>query len=1309
MKFSISYLVCLFTGFIAVNSPALGQSFNPKQGARIVLLGNTFVDRMQYYNHFEATLHRSFPGRQLVVRNLGWSADEPALMPRPLNFGDVHTHLAKQKADIVLMGFGMNESFKGAGGIPQYQKDLTTFIKSLQKRKYNKISAPQLVLISPIAHEDVGGYYPKPVEHNQNLALYTEAMRNVALKTGVRFIDLFKPSSAAMIGSAAAPLTINGIHLNDRGYQLASQWMAAQLGLKAVTTGDAETKEIGEVIGMKNQQFFYRWRAVNGEYIYGRRKAPFGIRSFPAEMEKLDKMVENLDKIIWEMSLNPASKGYGKALAIVNEIAPESVDNEGYAHDHRASMNPAVKPYPATTDQFVIQKGYEINLFASEQDFPLEKPVNMVFDARGRLWVALIPSYPHYLPGSPPSDRILILEDTDGDGRADRHTIFADKLYLPLSFEFWNGGVLVSAEPNLLFLKDTDGDDKADVRELVLQGFGTEDSHHALHAFTYGQDGALYWHEGVFLHTQTETPYGPVRGQDGASYRFEPRTGKLSNYVSYHYNNPWGNVFDRWGVHYIGDASDGKNYYATPMTGKITYPTQHSPINMFTMTRVRPTAGIEIVSSRHFPDEAQGNFLVNNNIGFQGIKQHRIVPKGSGFVGEEVENLLQSTDLNFRPVDLKFGPDGALYVVDWFNPLVGHMQHSIRDPRRDKAHGRIWRITYPGRPLVKSPRISEQSVVELLENFKVHEDRLRYRTRTQLRAQSPDEVMPQLEKWIAGLDKNDEQYEHNLLEALWMFQDFDVVQTELLAQLLRAKDPRARAAATRVLLYWQDRIPNALDLMQVQVNDESPRVRLEAVMALSHANSEKATEITLQALNHPTDYYLDYAIKETMKYLKPVWLTNFVKDKTYLAQKPEWISYLLGMNVLKDLNRSSTQEAGRTNIQPVYEVTLKELRSLPKEEAVLLATLTRSDVTSAERKAALASLAAQNNVTPINYLIGAIRKTGKNEALSNLLLTWKKSDLELSKNELISQLVDASVTATKETGYAALLSFDPSVWSRVKQNANEQVALLNSIALLRDSTAKLAFYSTVKMLIDSVGSDSSVRAAAIKVLGNIRPTDQENILFISQFLEPKSPYLAPAVETLSGLRASSFTTSSSTVTDRILVIAQQINEQTRKELWFAPMIALGKKVAKKLPKTDSEKALFILESTGTFEVTITALPSKMLFDKKSITLPAGRPVAIHFSNPDEMPHNLVVIKGGSLEKVGAAADAMALKSDGFEKNFVPSLPEVLYATPLLNPGEKQTLSFTTPSEPGEYEFVCTFPGHWMMMRGTIKVTKTTDI
>jgi hypothetical protein len=440
-------------------------------------------------------------------------------------------------------------------------------------------------------------------------------------------------------------------------------------------------------------------------------------------------------------------------------------------------------------------------------------------------------------------------------------------LYLPIGLELGYGKVFVSEQPNLMVLEDTNGDDKADKRELILHGFDSADSHHACHAFTWDPGMALHFQEGTFLHTQIETPYGPVRGHNANIYRFEPRTWKLDNYVSYPFANPWGHYFDRWGQDFVADASGGANYYATAFSGDVDYPNKHGSLQQFLKKQWRPTAGCELVSSRNFPDEAQGDYLLNNVIGFQGTLQYKLREEGSGFAADPVEpSLLRSSDPNYRPVALQFGPDGALYVIDWFNPLIGHMQHSIRDPNRDHSHGRIWRITYKNRPLVAAPKIAGETIPKLLDLLKEYEDRTRYRVRRELSERKTEDVMTALDQWISGLDKSDANYEHNMLEALWVRQQHNTPDQKLLEMVLKSPDYRARAAATRVLCYWRDRINEPLKLLEQQVNDDHPRVRLEAIRALSFfrgKDADPARQIAVASLVLPQDSYLEYTWKET--------------------------------------------------------------------------------------------------------------------------------------------------------------------------------------------------------------------------------------------------------------------------------------------------------------------------------------------------------------------------------------------------------------------------------------------------------------
>jgi mono/diheme cytochrome c family protein len=248
---------------------------------------------------------------------------------------------------------------------------------------------------------------------------------------------------------------------------------------------------------------------------------------------------------------------------------------------------------------------------------------------------------------------------------------------------------------------------------------------------------------------------------------------------------------------------------------------------------VRPTSGLEFVYSRHFPEEVQGDFLINNTIGFLGMKQHQLTDDGTGYKSKHRMDLMVGEDRNFRPVDMEFAPDGSLYVIDWHNILIGHMQHNARDPLRDHSHGRVYRITYPSRPLVVPAKVYGATVEELLEYLKLPEYRTRYRVRRELRGRNASEVLPKLKKWVIALDKNDPNYEHHVLEALWVSWGLNKVDQQLLNQLLNAKDYHARAAAVKVLRYTGHQVKNQAALLAKAAQDSHGRVRMEAFVAAS--------------------------------------------------------------------------------------------------------------------------------------------------------------------------------------------------------------------------------------------------------------------------------------------------------------------------------------------------------------------------------------------------------------------------------------------------------------------------------------------
>lgn len=880
---------CAVVGLFASAAVAAdGPLLELQKGDKIVLVGNTLAERMQYFGHFETLLHSRFPKHELVVRNLGWSGDEIALRPRSKDFADHGHTLSDHQPNVILAFFGFNESFAGPAGLPQFEADLERFLAEPQKiddfatsrgewdkkpdatREVKKLAGLRTIaLVSPIACGDVAfGSHQKPDDFtatNGNVELYATAMARIAKKHNVPFVDLYtvtlwqKLTTRNRI-STKAELTINGVHLNGHGDRIVGEILDKSLFGPRPSVDSGSYEKLRAAVNEKNLQFFYDYRAVNGYYIYGGRKNPFGVVNFPVEFAKLRKMIEVRDRRVWAVA-------QGKEVPPIiddSTTGPLPVIETNY-------KNPIVLTTPEEeTKKFELPEGYAINLFASEEQFPeLRKPVQFSFDAKGRLWVTTMESYPMYIPGTPPSDKILILEDTDGDGRADKSTVFADGLHIPTGIEFGRGGVFVAQQPNLMFLKDTDGDDRADVREYVLHGFDSADSHHSISAFTYDQGGALYFEEGTFHHTQVETPYGPKRCVNAGVFRWEPRTWKFDVFVSFGFANPWGHVVDAWGNNFIADASPGANYFGAAFSGDVDYPNKHGNLKQFLVKQWRPTAGCELVSSRNFPDDAQGNYLLNNCIGFQGVLQYTMRDDGSGFVADPVEPLLQSSDPNFRPVDIEFGPDGALYLCDWFNPLVGHMQHNLRDPNRDHSRGRIWRVHYTKRPLVKPAKIDGASIAELLNVLKTEpEERTQYRARIELWNRDTTEMMEEVKTWLAGLDENSADYENLRLEALWLHQAHDVVDTGLLNAVLDSPDPRARAAATRVLCYWRDRVKDPIATLQDKVNDEHPRVRLEAVRALSFFHEQPALDAAVEALIYEPDDYVKYALDETMKTLE---------------------------------------------------------------------------------------------------------------------------------------------------------------------------------------------------------------------------------------------------------------------------------------------------------------------------------------------------------------------------------------------------------------------------------------------------------
>ena len=788
-------------------------------GDTVAILGNGLPDRMQHDGWFETLLQSQLGEQQVRFRNLSASGDRPNSYPRSSGVPSITTYLQHVKADVVFAFFGYSESFDNKPD--DHQKQLVDFVRRTRGSKANSKSFPRIVLFSPIAHEDTRSpNVPDGKAHNVQLEAYTKATEAAAKEAGVAFVDLFHPS-LALFKSAAAPLTINGIHLTEEGNrQLAEVIAKALLNQSVSASGSMES--LRTAVLDKDTHWHARYRSRDANDVFGGRSTLSFVDGqnnavvLQHELAMFDVLTANRDERVW-------ARAVGKDKNIDDGNVPKPVpvisNVGGKSKSSNAGKEGALRYISGEEGlkHMAVAKGFEANLFADEKQFPqLINPVQMQVDAKGRLWASVWPTYPMWEPLKPMNDALLIFHDDNNDGKADRVTEFA-KIQNPLGFEFWGGGVLVTCPPEIIFLKDTDGDDKADVRIVMLQGLDSSDTHHGANNLIMGPDGGIYWQSGVFMVHNHEHPWGPSL-QTGASamYRFDPRRFTIAMHAG-NSPNPHGISFDGWGYHFATDGTGGRAYQVRPDA-------KGFKMAELLKKEVRPVTANEVVSSTHFPESMQGDFLICNVIGFLGIKHYHLTrnPETGAVWGEPAgdeltvtkENadgtktedksrgFLMSGDKNFRPSDAIFGSDGALYVADWHNVIIGHMQHNVRDPNRDHQHGRIYRVTAKGRPLQQPVAIAGQPIPALLENLKNPADSVRHRTRVELSGRDTKEVIAATQSWLKQFDPTKAEHAHHLLEALWLHQQHNVQNAALLDQVLKSPEPHARIAANTVKHLW---------------------------------------------------------------------------------------------------------------------------------------------------------------------------------------------------------------------------------------------------------------------------------------------------------------------------------------------------------------------------------------------------------------------------------------------------------------------------------------------------------------------------
>jgi putative membrane-bound dehydrogenase-like protein len=952
------------------------------------------------------------------------------------------------------------------------------------------------------------------------------------------------------------------------------------------------------------------------------------------------------------------------------DIYPEEIFD--YTKRHEVpKMQEALAPGES---QKLIQTpvDFEMQLFAAEPD--IVNPIAMAWDERGRLWIVEATDYPNNFreTDKAANDRIKILEDTNGDGKADKFTVFAEGLNIATSLVFANGGVIVSQPPHFLFMKDTNGDDKADTQETIITGWGKHDTHAGPSNLKYGFDNKVW---GVLGYSGFN---GTVDGKQlsfpQGVYNFRP-DGKEFEFLAPTSNNTWGLGFSEDNNVFISTANNTHSaYYSLPAkymqrklpdltaqatnTAQGTNTAELTPRNVQAVEKIdghyeahpltpnlrqvdvvggyTSAAGHNLYTARNFPKEYWNRIAFVNEPTVRLVHKAIIEPKGSGFAEKDGWNFLASSDEWFGPVHAEVGPDGAVWVADWYNFIIQHnvfverqapslmvipfteqphgQGNAFESQLRDKNHGRIYRIVYKNAKPYTPVKLAKGDTQSLL----------------------------------AAL-KNDNMF--------W------------------------RMTAQRLLVEAQDQaaIPGLYALINDQKVDEiglnSPAVHalwtLHGLGALKGTNAE-ALQMAIKALSHPAAGVRKAAVavlpKDQRASVEALQKSNVLNDPNLNVR----------LTALKEMAAyPASEELGRM----VYEASLKKENVndewLPKALLAAAAAHDKGFLAAADQNPAAADASPELNlnrrlVTAVKNEVYPLGRRGGLQFppdVTGRVIKVKGSVVKETDKELQGLIM---AHGGRENGYGVFIQ-DGKLKMVVRQNGKTyQAASTKPLPEKFDFVAQMTETGAMSIQVDGkqVGKGKAPALFKKPLNQNLRTgRDVENehrmgnyegdFAFVGNFQNATLELEKPAV------KASA--------------------SQPK-----------GKATAVKAPAAQAPKSNII---------NIEVVKDVLQFDKKQITVQAGQKVTIVLENPDGMQHNLVVIQPGTLDKVGAAADLLARDPKGAELNYVPRIPEVLHATKLLNTGESFTLEFTAPSVPGEYPYVCTFPGHWRGMNGIMKVVE----
>jgi putative membrane-bound dehydrogenase-like protein len=957
---------------------------------------------------------------------------------------------------------------------------------------------------------------------------------------------------------------------------------------------------------------------------------------------------------------------------------PDVAYVDGFNVPNYENRNPAPKyqlPFtPEDSMKFIqVPAEFKLELFANEPD--IIKPITFSFDERGRLWIVEAIDYPNQvLNGAPGNDRIKILEDTDGDGRADKFTVFAEHLNIPTSLTFANGGVIVAAAPNILFLKDTNGDDKADVRQVLSTGWGISDTHAVASNLQYAPDNYIW---GVVGYSGFN---GDVNGKHfqfaQAAYRFKP-DGSGLEHMTTTTNNTWGLGFSETFDVFGSTANNDPSWYmAIPNryfdgvqglpAGRGSGPGYQSNAQFYAAHYVTPyirqvdvqggytaAAGHYLYTARSFPKKYWNRIAFITEPTAHLIGQAVMEGQGAGFVARDAWNLMAGAEEWVAPVHAQVGPDGAVWVADWYNFIaqhnptpVGHSNgkgNAYETSMRDHSRGRIYRVVYKNAPAARKRSLSKTDIAGLLSALSSDNMLWRLHAQRLIVERGQKDVIPQLVALVRNTSVDEVGTNGGAMHALWALHGLGELSGttseayRTAVQALAHPAAGVRKAAAMVL-------PKADVAAQAIINagllqDRDPHTRLAAVLAIAEMPASAAVARGVykasQAADNYTDRWLSRALYVAAMRHKENFLTEYRADPA--AVPPTALPIALRIGNTKPDWRSPDGGTLAADWKDMQVPGNWEARGLPDFDGVVWFTRT-FDASSA---AAMLSLGR----------------------ISNAAEVWVNG-LSLALAPPPAPPAAAPGAAAPGGGRGA----GPGGRGAAAAAPPQGRGNVPPLYALPEGTLR-----------------SGTNAITVRIQNN-----RNDGGFLGA---PESMYLQVG---------ESRTPLAGTWKYRV---ERQTNAGAlySKPGELAAHVALASSTGTGSTGPVGAAAMPVVAQAPDIVLQLGVVPNQMKFDKTELIVGAGQLVEIRITNPDAMQHNFVLGAAGALDQIGAAADDVAKSPTGQVQQYVPDTPLVLFSTKLIDPGQTLIVQFRAPAQQGQYPFVCTFPAHWRVMNGVLTV------